>query len=246
MRLFVSFALLVALGCKNDSASSPPASGTAVESPPSGSAAQSAPGSPHAVSPDAVSPDAVSPDAVSPHATSNDSPTPTPTAPRTLERLEGGRVALGPFTMQVSPDWTEKPSTSSMRAAQFQLPSAGEGEAELIVYYFGNSGAGSVQDNVDRWLSQFEQPDGKPSASVAQVEKAQFGGQDASIVSVSGRYVAPAMPGGQAVDKPDQALLAAIVNSPQGPYYFRLIGGRSAVDASAARFREALSSLKLR
>jgi hypothetical protein len=185
--------------------------------------------------------------AATPHATSaSEALTPAPVAAGPLEKLADGRVALGPFALQVPAGWTERPHTSPMRVAEFQLPAAGGGEAELIVYYFGAGGAGSVQDNVDRWLSQFKQPDGKASGDVAKVEKAQFAGQEASLVSVSGHYVAAAMPGGEPVDKPDQALLAAVVGSPQGPYYFRLIGAQAVVAANTAPFREALSSLKLR
>jgi hypothetical protein len=158
--------------------------------------------------------------------------------------LPEGRAALGPFSLQVPADWKETPSISGMRAAEFQLP-ATDGHAEVIVYYFGDNGAGSVQDNIDRWLSQFTQPDGKPSKEVAKVEQASFAGQQASLLSVSGRYAARAMPGGQAVDKSDQSLLAAIVPSPKGPYYFRLIGDRAAVAAQSGKFRELLASLKV-
>jgi hypothetical protein len=166
------------------------------------------------------------------------------TAPRPLEKLADGRVALGPFSMAVPAGWAENPSTSSMRAAQFTLPSPG-GDAEVIVYHFGETGAGSVQANIDRWLGQFKQPDGKPSSEVAKIEKAQLAGQDASVVSVAGRYVAPATPGGTPQDKPDQALVAAIVPSPKGPYYFRLLGSKAAVAAHESAFRQALSTLKL-
>jgi hypothetical protein len=169
---------------------------------------------------------------------------PTQTAPRILDKLTGGRVALGPFSLQVPADWTEKPSVSNMRAAQFELPGA-PGEVEVLVYYFGQNGAGSVQDNVDRWLSQFSQADGKPSNEAAKVEQATLAGQEATLVSVSGRYVARAMPGGQSVDKPDQSLVAAIVPSPRGPYYFRLIGAQAAVAAQAEKFRGMLASLRL-
>ena len=60
-----------------------------------------------------------------------------------------------------------------------------------------------------------------------------------------GPLVAGAMPGRQAVDKPDQSLVAAIVPSPRGPYYFRLIGSKAAVAAQEAPYRQALASLKL-
>ncbi|HMG55344.1 MAG TPA: hypothetical protein VK601_17725 [Kofleriaceae bacterium] len=172
---------------------------------------------------------------------------PDKTAPRALDKLPDGRLGLGPFTLAAPADWTTKPITSSMRAADFVLPGKPGADAELIVYYFGENGAGSVDDNLDRWLGQFEQPGGKPSREVAKIEKTKFAGQDATYVSVTGRFVAQAMPGATAaVDKADQAMLAAIVASPSGPYYFKLVGPKPTVDAGAKSFRAMLESLKLR
>ena len=170
---------------------------------------------------------------------------PAQTGPKTLDKLGDGRLALGPFSIVAPADWTTKPVTSSMRAADFVLPGKA-GEAELIVYYFGSGGAGSIDDNVNRWLDQFQQPDGKSSRDAARIEKIKFAGQDATYVSVTGRYVNQGMPGGGGpVDKPDQALLAAIVGSPSGPYYFKLVGPKGTVDAQTKAFRAMLDSLKL-
>jgi hypothetical protein len=222
--------LLLASACKTDSAAPSPATEAQPLSP--------------AAPPLAANPHDGTALAASPHGTN---PMAAQTAPRPLERLDGGRVALGPFSMTVPEGWAENPSTSSMRAAQFQLPAKGGGESpEVVVYYFGQSGAGSVQANIDRWLSQFKQPDDKPSSEVAKIEKARYAGQDASVISVSGRYVSGGMPGTPPADKPDQSLLAAIVPSPQGPFYFRLIGAKGAVAAQEESFRQALDSLKLR
>jgi hypothetical protein len=228
-------ATLLVLACKSD----PPAPTLEVGS---------SPPNPHATTPSGASSGGpVAPNSQPGTPPSNAHGTPpaaAQTSPRALDKLADGRVALGPFSMVVPAGWTEKASTSSMRTAQFQLP-AQNGEGEVVVYHFGETGAGSVQANIDRWLGQFKQPDDKPSKDVAKIETAQLAGQEASLVSVSGRYVAPAMPGGAPVDKPDQALVAAIVPSPKGPYYFRLVGAKSAVAAEEAKFREALSSLKL-
>jgi hypothetical protein len=199
-----------------------------------------APGNPHAGQPGQPGQPGMS--AANPHA-----PASASTAPKTLDKLPDGRLALGPFSVAAPADWTIKPVTSSMRAADFLLPAKPGADAELIVYYFGTSGAGSVDDNLDRWLGQFQQPDGKKSRDAAKIEKTQFAGQDATFVSVTGRFVAQAMPGAtEAVDKQDQALLAAIVGSPSGPYYFKLVGAKSTVDANAAAFRAMLGSLKVR
>jgi hypothetical protein len=37
--------------------------------------------------------------------------------------------------------------------------------------------------------------------------------------------------GGDPIDKADQALIGAIVASPKGPYYFKLVGPKKTVDA---------------
>ena len=185
------------------------------------------------------------PAAAAPHAAGADTlPAARMIEPHSVTQLPEGRSGLGPFSLAVPADWKVKPTVSAMRAAEFELPASG-GQAEVIVYYFGESGAGSVQANVDRWVGQFTQPDGSPSKDAAKVEKASFAGQEASIITVSGHYAARAMPGGEAVDKADQTLMAAIVPSPKGPYYFRLIGDRAAVASQSGKFRQLLDSLKL-
>ena len=173
-----------------------------------------------------------------------DPATPAKTAARTLEKGADGRSLLGPFTLQVPKEWTEKPVTSSMRAAQFELASDG---SELVIYYFGEGGAGGVEANLERWLGQITQPDGKSTKDVAKIEKTKVAGQEATLVSVTGRYTTSMMPGGPPpVDKTDQMLLGAIVGSPSGPYYFKLVGTKATVEAHAPKFKAMLSSMKLK
>jgi len=237
MRPFSLLALLLAFACKSSPSTS--------EATATGSAAPPSADNPHSGLDPATAARAESARAagVPPTAASHDPTAARIIEPHRLSALGQGRSGLGPFSLQVPADWQETPSVSSMRAAEFQLP-ASDGKAEVIVYYFGPTGAGSVQDNIDRWVSQFTQPDGKPSSEVTKIEPATFAEQPVSLVSVSGRY-ATRMPGGESVDKADQSLLAAIVPSPKGPYYFRLIGDRAAVAAQTGKFRELLGSLKL-
>lgn len=237
---------LVAMSCKKapPKGDMPPATDWGSAQPPAAGTPN-----PHAAAP-VDNPHAAAP-ADNPHATPPaDNPHPAvadTTAPKSLEKLPDGGLALGPFAVTPPADWTVKPVTSSMRVAAFQLPGKPDAAADLVVYYFGEGGAGSVDDNLNRWLGQFQQPDGKSSRDVAKIEKAKYGGQDATFVSVTGRFVAAAMPGAtESVDKPDQELLAAIVNSPKGPYYFKLVGAKATVDAQAAAFRKMLGSLKVR
>jgi hypothetical protein len=160
---------------------------------------------------------------------------------KTLTKLDGGRVAMGPYSFTVPPGWTEVPTTSNMRAAQFSIGT----DAELIIYYFGPEGAGSVDDNLDRWINQFTQPDGKASKDVAKIEKIKVLGKAATLVSVSGTFQGMQMPGGAApTEKSDQSLLGAITDSSSGPYYWKLVGKKATVAANAGKFRALLGSLK--
>jgi hypothetical protein len=228
MRTGLLIALLLATSCKKEAPKGDlPPVGEAKPADPAPAAAP--PANPHG---------SMTSTGTSPHGSM-----PGKTDARSLEKLPDGRFALGPFSIAVPDKWTEKPVTSSMRAADLILPG---NDAELIVYYFGEGGAGSIDDNLDRWLGQFQQPDGKKSRDVAKIEKTKFADQDATYVAVSGRFVAAAMPGGEAVDKTDQAMLAAIVSSPSGPYYFKLVGNKATVDAQAKAFRAMLGSMKLR
>lgn len=261
---FIALALACAASCKKDNNSGlPPA--TDWKAPPPGAQGKASPHGGAAANPHGGAmgnphgPGAMggNPHAGNPHAgmdvsgdgggTSHGA-VPQQTAPKTLEAGADGRLALGPFTLAAPKEWTQKPITSSMRAAHFVLPGKAAGaESEMIIYYFGEEGAGSWQANLDRWVDQFQQPDGKSSKAVAKTEKATFAGQEANIVTVSGRYVTTTMPGGgDPIDRADQAMIAAIVGSPKGPYYFKLVGPKATVDAQAPKVRAMLASLKLR
>ena len=114
-----------------------------------------------------------------------------------------------------------------MRVADFTLPKvAGDPEdATATVYFFGAQQGGSVQANMDRWMSQMAQPDGKPSKSVAKTSSFVSHGLKISAVDVSGTYVAETAPGsGQNLNKPGFRQIAAVVETPGGNYYVKLTG----------------------
>jgi hypothetical protein len=61
---------------------------------------------------------------------------------------------------------------------------------------------------------------------------------------LTGSYVAETTPGsGIRVNKPDSRLLAAIVETDAGPYYFKLIGPNPTIEHWEAGFESMLASL---
>lgn len=142
----------------------------------------------------------------------------------------------------VAPDgWIVETPQSAMRKAQYRLPAAaGDAEdASLIVYFFGGGG-GSIEDNLERWASQFEAEDGEPARDDMRVMNRTIAGLKATEAELSGTYVAETFPGsGERVNKPGWRMRAAIVESGHGPYYVKLVGPEATVQrwsASYARF----------
>ena len=164
-------------------------------------------------------------------------------APAPGQTTADGKRVLGAIAVAVPQGWTEEPVNSSMRRGQWKIDAEG-GQAELIVYYFGQAGAGSVEKNLERWYGQFEQPDGKPSKEVAQTTEKTVADMKVTRVDVGGRYVAEVRPGaGQRHDVANARMLAAIVEAPDGAYYFKLVGPDPTVKAVAAGFDGMLDSV---
>jgi len=148
----------------------------------------------------------------------------------------------------IMPDgWKSTPPASSMRVAEFTLPHAARDtdDAQLIVYYFGGSG-GSVAANIDRWLGQMQQPDGKPSAAVAKKESRQVNGLTVSLLDVSGTYTAEMAPGStEHHNKPHFRMRAGVVETPRGPYFIKLTGPEQTVAKWDAAFNQFVGSFKI-
>lgn len=110
--------------------------------------------------------------------------------------------------------------------------------------YFGQGQGGSVDANVDRWVGQFQQANGKPSKDVAKVEKKTIHGLKVTTIDVSGAYTGmggPMAPGGPA--KPGYRLLGAIIEGPQGTVFFKFTGPAKTVGQNMAAFDKMLATL---
>jgi hypothetical protein len=149
-------------------------------------------------------------------------------------------------TFKAPAGWKSVPSSSSMRVAQFALPrAAGDTvDGELVVYYFGGSG-GTIDANIARWIGQMRQADGKPSDKVAKQSKRSLNGLPATLVDVSGTYVAEMTPGSPTRhNSPNFRLRAVVIETPNGPYFIKLVGPASTVAAHEKAFEQFLSSVQ--
>jgi hypothetical protein len=157
--------------------------------------------------------------------------------------------ANGELRYKVPEGWvTEKP-TSSMRAAQYKLPkSEGDPEdASLVLYFFGAGQGGSVSDNIDRWVGQMQQPDGSSSKDKARTETLTVNGLKVTMVDLSGTYTAQMSPGSDThFNNSNYRLRAAVIETPKGNYFAKLIGPAKTVSHWEQSFGDYVKSFEFK
>jgi hypothetical protein len=132
-----------------------------------------------------------------------------------------------------------------MRLATYSIPhAAADAEnGECGVYYFGPGQGGSVQANLDRWIGQFSQADGKSSKSAAKVDSRSVHGLKITIVDVSGAYIGGGPMGQPGKPLTGYRLLGAIVEGPQGSVFFKFTGPVKTVAQNQNAFSQMLDSI---
>ena len=139
--------------------------------------------------------------------------------------------------------WIEEQPSSSMRLAQFLIPGEdNRGDAELVLYYFGQGQGGSAEANIARWQSQFTTVGGgvvNPSVKTMTVS-----GMPVTMVELRGDYARGVGMGPAATPEPDQILLATIVETPRGNVYIQLYGPAQAVAAQREAYVHFIRNIK--
>ncbi|QDU62274.1 hypothetical protein Pan216_31410 [Planctomycetes bacterium Pan216] len=154
------------------------------------------------------------------------------------------QVRIGPATYDISSTWTRQNPKSRMRLVQYGLPAAkgDEGKkAELVVFYFGPGGGGSVADNLERWKGQFSSTEGQPKEETFKV-----GDFKVTTLDITGTFKdkpAPFLP--DFVERKGYRMLVAIVDTPEeGAYYFKITGPKATVGAQYDNWMKMLKSVK--
>ena len=158
-------------------------------------------------------------------------------------------TASGELHFKVPDGWiTERPS-SSMRVGQYKLPKV-EGDSEdasLVLYYFGATQGGSVQANIERWISQMQQNGGSSSKDEAKIDSLTVNGLKMTTVDVAGTYTAEMSPGSsERHNDANYRLRAAVIETPRGNYYVKLVGPAKTVGRWAQSFTNYLKSFEFK
>jgi hypothetical protein len=117
------------------------------------------------------------------------------------------------ITFEAPNAWVKEDPANAMRKAQYRVPDKEKKakDAEMVLFYFGSS-AGTVQMNLKRWAGQMGQQEAKGEAIEGKCK--------ITLVDLKGTYT-------ERPDKDpiaDARMLAAVVETEAGPWYFKLVG----------------------
>jgi len=150
-------------------------------------------------------------------------------------KVETETVKVGELTFEIPATWKSSKPTSRMRLAQFQIPAA-EGDqepADLVIYPpFG----GSVAQNVQRWIGQFENEGRQLKLTQGESPQGKY-----VVVDATGTFKGG--PAGPFAPKPEpksdyRMLAVMLTKAGAGNYSFKLTGPKKTVGEATDLFRQ--------
>jgi hypothetical protein len=173
-------------------------------------------------------------------------PAPAPVAPISSRGTPVGAgagvppaTAGGSIAWDLPAGWQEETPSSGMRMAQASIPGPG-GPAQLVVFFFGPGGGGGVEANLDRWVGQMEVAPGTEPVR----ETFDAGGYRVTMLDVAGTLQPSGMGMGPSAPQPGSRMLAAVVEGPGGPWFFKATGPDATLGPARDAFRSMLAGVR--
>jgi hypothetical protein len=142
-------------------------------------------------------------------------------------------LKLANITLNKPEDWTQEQPTSQMRVVQYALKS--DKSIKVVGFNFGIQDM--IKENIDRWKSQFSKVD--------NVKETKMLGDKITMVEISGSFKLEKAPmSSEFTDSPNYLMIAAIVPSNEGPFYFKAVGPKDLMTKEMNNFKLFLNSYK--
>ena len=158
--------------------------------------------------------------------------------PTTLhgEEPAGKPLKVGPLTFTLAAPWKESATPKPMSQGTIELPGKdGAPGLSAAFYHFGAGQGGDLQANIQRWQGMFQPT---PEAKTVK-EEMEFGKAKATLVSITGTYTGSRF-SPEKEPRTGFTLLAAVLPSPDGDIYVRLVGPEAGVAAAKEDFKKLL------
>lgn len=158
---------------------------------------------------------------------------------------EGVTVGIDGLSSKTPKDWKEKQPSNRMQFKVFTLPKAegDDADATLTVFFFGPGGGGGVKENIERWKKMFKTAE----ADETKPDEFKVGDVKVTRVDLKGTYLfkaQPFNPDSPTEEKANHRMIGVVFESPNGPYFMRLVGPEKTVAKHAKGFEEWLKNFK--
>ncbi|HRP03044.1 MAG TPA: hypothetical protein PLE30_10405 [Candidatus Kapabacteria bacterium] len=132
-----------------------------------------------------------------------------------------------------TPDtWQREAPSSSMRVLQYALKS--DNSLKVTGFFFGEQDL--IKENIDRWKNEFVK---------ITNEKEEKLNNNITFLTLDGTYKVKPFPMAEENTPTDgYMVIAAIMPSPEGPYYFKIYGPKDKLAAEISSFKKFLASYK--
>lgn len=150
-------------------------------------------------------------------------------------------IVVKDIKLVVPKAWKQEEPSSRFRVAQFKIDAV-EGDkeaAELVITQFG-AGGGGVDENVKRWINQFEAKDRKVKVTKGKSSQGEY-----VIVDATGTYLKPDGPpiAGKTKPTPGQRMLSVMLMiEDKGSYFLKLTGPEKTVTSATEALRTAFGA----
>lgn len=145
----------------------------------------------------------------------------------------------GGLTFQVPSTWAQVQPKINMIEAEFAIPKLESDPANGRVTVM--SSGGTIEQNIDRWKSQFE--DAEDDA--IKVSAKDVGKLKVHVVDITGTYLdTMGNPAGPKSKRENYRLLGAIIESPNGNYYVKCYGPAPTMEHHHAGFQKLVDSVR--
>jgi hypothetical protein len=163
------------------------------------------------------------------------------------QTLAGPGLDLEGMLANLPAGWKKVESSSSMRLAEISMErvKGDTADAVMAVFHFPGTG-GDAASNILRWQNQMKGPNGEPGEKVAKTDTTRLYGITVITTDITGIQLPSGMGMGPASEVPDSRMIASVIETGVGNWFFKVTGPKNTVAAHQEKYRNFLKAAKLK
>ena len=158
-------------------------------------------------------------------------------------------VTLDKLTSKTPESWKAQEPSNKMRAYQFSLPKAkdADDDAELVISFFGVGSGGKLNENLARWKTMIQPPEGKTTEDITKITKIELPKAKLTSLDMTGTFLSkfpPFDPNAKVTKKANYRRIGVYFDCENGPYFITVVGPAATIQHHKEAFDNWLKNFK--